>query len=461
MCGNFFGDDSDDQMDQSGARKSRVRQRTVTVDQGDIAEMKAELGKEDIPSSSSQPTFLEEDSFSMATEEFASALDRTIDSSPEEAEDLDATTLASSPVFPSSFSSSAFPNPDESSSFVEPVEADEPTFSSSFRENPADDFSAPQRDSASTFGAPFPSKEPLGIDVPAEEAQAAVVAPVSEVEKTEDAQLSVVAPEQAVTAEGESAEPKKKRRRRRRKRKNVSEVSEDNQNNGHHAAKVDAINPESVDTSNAEPLGVEANNSEADVDDDFGSDSEISTADVLEKRELGSRSSESVASVVEESEMDEQEKVEKISESAVMASQEEEIERSPKGKPSRGRGQRNGRTDAAPSEDAGILMGWLVNYAQDVQGFSIELRSGRYFVGRKSLREDDVVIPDTAISTPHCLVTATKEDGLQVQDLMSEQGTFIKRKGSNSFVQIQDTVEVQHGDTLRFGAYEAVVCLVP
>ena len=122
------------------------------------------------------------------------------------------------------------------------------------------------------------------------------------------------------------------------------------------------------------------------------------------------------------------------------------------------------RQEAPKSKQAeaanGVLVGWLVNYAQNTNGTSIELRSGKYFVARQRLRDDDLVIPDSAISTPHCLIKASK-GSLQIQDLMSEQGTFIKKEGSASFVSVEEAGVIGHGDRIRFGAFEVVVCLVP
>ena len=105
-------------------------------------------------------------------------------------------------------------------------------------------------------------------------------------------------------------------------------------------------------------------------------------------------------------------------------------------------------------------MGWLVNYAQNSAGTSIEIRSGKYFVARQRLRDDDLVIPDSAISTPHCLLKASKGT-LQIQDLMSEQGTYVKKSGSSTFVPVDEASILEHGDRIKFGAFEVVVCLVP
>jgi len=107
----------------------------------------------------------------------------------------------------------------------------------------------------------------------------------------------------------------------------------------------------------------------------------------------------------------------------------------------------------------GILVGWLVSYSNNSNGFSIELRTGKFFVAKQKLREDDLIIPDSAISTPHCLIKVSK-GSLQVQDLMSENGTTVKKKGTNSYVPSDEVSAVEHGDKLKFGAYELSVCLV-
>jgi hypothetical protein len=117
--------------------------------------------------------------------------------------------------------------------------------------------------------------------------------------------------------------------------------------------------------------------------------------------------------------------------------------------------------EASLALDEGALVGWLVNYDQDAKGVAGEIRSGKFFIGRQRLRKHDMVIGDSAISTPHCLMAASCSGGLVVQDLMSDQGTFIKKRGAGSFVKVQDSTKVEHGDCLRFGGYEVLVCLVP
>lgn len=147
----------------------------------------------------------------------------------------------------------------------------------------------------------------------------------------------------------------------------------------------------------------------------------------------------------------------------VMASQESNVHENVfgRGGDSRSQGGPDFAEAGVSAQEEGTLLGWFVNYEQDSRGVGGELRTGRFFIGRQRLRKNDMVIPDSAISTPHCLIAASRAEGLKIQDLMSEQGTFIKRRGKDSFVQVRDVVTVEHGDSLRFGGYEVLVCLVP
>ena len=115
-----------------------------------------------------------------------------------------------------------------------------------------------------------------------------------------------------------------------------------------------------------------------------------------------------------------------------------------------------------PTEETeGTLLGWFIHFGQDPRGTSVEVRSGRFFLGRQKLRGSDMVIADSTVSTPHCLITSSAQDGITIQDLMSEQGTFVKRAKSNSYAPVQQVITLEHGDWVRFGQYEVMVCLVP
>ncbi|OVE79798.1 hypothetical protein BVY02_02280, partial [bacterium J17] len=149
-------------------------------------------------------------------------------------------------------------------------------------------------------------------------------------------------------------------------------------------------------------------------------------------------------------------KKEEIMDTPVAASPEKKASQS--GNASRQ--QSSGASNVNLSKE-GSLFGWLVNFSQDPTGVAREVRTGRFFVGCQRLRSSDMVISDDSISTPHALVNASFEEGLKVQDLMSEQGTMIRRANEPTYVQFTEPIEIFHGDWIKFGNYELMVCLLP
>jgi hypothetical protein len=111
-------------------------------------------------------------------------------------------------------------------------------------------------------------------------------------------------------------------------------------------------------------------------------------------------------------------------------------------------------------EDA-TLVGWFVNYSTNAKGLSFEIRVGRQFVGRQSLRGDDLIIQDSAVSTPHCLLDVDGSTHVMLQDLMSEQGTYVKKNGNSEYERIDSSIQLEHGDRVKLGSYELVICLIP
>lgn len=106
------------------------------------------------------------------------------------------------------------------------------------------------------------------------------------------------------------------------------------------------------------------------------------------------------------------------------------------------------------------LVGWLVNYNGNTCS-TIEVREGRFFISAESVKGADLVIENMNLSVPHCLVRASTLEGLRIQDLMSDGGTFVKKQTDGEFRKIDDSTVVEHGDWLRAGDYEALVCLIP
>jgi len=115
---------------------------------------------------------------------------------------------------------------------------------------------------------------------------------------------------------------------------------------------------------------------------------------------------------------------------------------------------------ATKKASAGELIGWFVTYGDNKKGEAIEIRSGRFFISSGKVREDDMIVNHDSISTPHCLVKSGA-DGIQIQDLMSEAGTFVSKAGSKDYLQLLESAKLAHGDSVKFGEYEVLVCLVP
>lgn len=121
----------------------------------------------------------------------------------------------------------------------------------------------------------------------------------------------------------------------------------------------------------------------------------------------------------------------------------------------------NNKNLSRSNSSKGELFAWLIHYGQNSKGEATEIRSGQFFIGRERLRDADIVVSHDSLSTPHVLVKAGIAGGIVIQDLMSEHGTLVKRGGESSYKQHAEPVEVCHGDWLRLGEYEVLVCIVP
>lgn len=107
----------------------------------------------------------------------------------------------------------------------------------------------------------------------------------------------------------------------------------------------------------------------------------------------------------------------------------------------------------------GRLAGWLVNY-RDSDGKAIEIREGKFFVSRSRVKDSDMVIDDRSVSSPHALCAVGVGQRLRVQDLMSDNGVFVRRRDEMEYVRIVETAELEHGDWVKFGEAEYNVCLI-
>jgi hypothetical protein len=112
------------------------------------------------------------------------------------------------------------------------------------------------------------------------------------------------------------------------------------------------------------------------------------------------------------------------------------------------------------------LVGWLISYAVDEKGAYHEIRAGRSLItsldGSDQILEQKVISIDGAgIDLPHAALKASSKHRLMLNDVFSQQGTYIRKAGSNSESKVEGPIEVGHGDWLRFGAESRFqVCLI-
>jgi hypothetical protein len=415
MCGHVFDSDDDDatDADEPTKAKSRVRQRTISVSRDDLGEIAQAEDTSQVAGNEPELEARGEDSFAF-TDKFSPS--STPDKQAPELFEIDRAGEAE----PTSnlFEESSAVDADDTREFREAAVEDDPE--------------------STIFGAP------LFGEVDSDDA---------ETESGEDDDSLDESADSANENEEDGSDEPKRKRRRRRRRKKRSSADEGSEESAEQVAEPSTAPDEyagdttdsEVDSSIAmEPEAVAEIQAEA---PDL-SLSEISTEMPVkdETRKINREQ------IVEQSKVEE-----------TIFKGKENMETQEAVNQHGNAGHRNSSSAESKMEQAadGALVGWLVTYGPDGKGTSIELRGGKFFIGRQKLRENDMVIGDSALSTPHCLVVAEPGSSLQIQDLMSEQGTFIKKQGAQNFIKVEDLVAIGHGDTLRFGAYELLVCLVP
>lgn len=117
------------------------------------------------------------------------------------------------------------------------------------------------------------------------------------------------------------------------------------------------------------------------------------------------------------------------------------------------------RTSVPSMDMKGRLFGWIVSF-KNPNGKAFELREGKFFVTKNSLKENDLIINDESISTPHAMVTISKNNGLVVQDLMSDMGIFLKHSKDAEYEKQELPFKITHGDWVKFGNVEYLVSLI-
>ena len=105
------------------------------------------------------------------------------------------------------------------------------------------------------------------------------------------------------------------------------------------------------------------------------------------------------------------------------------------------------------------LIAWFINF-ENPNGEATEIREGRFFISGSKVKESDMVIRDKNLSSPHCLVKA-EGSGVMVQDLLSDEGTCIKKSGSTDYKALEVATVIENGDFLKLGDFEVMLCLLP
>ena len=58
------------------------------------------------------------------------------------------------------------------------------------------------------------------------------------------------------------------------------------------------------------------------------------------------------------------------------------------------------------------------------------------------------------------MVNVNAEHGLRIQDLMSDRGVLRRSRDADSYQREEEVVEGEHGDWIRIGDVEFLVCLI-
>lgn len=414
-------------------KKSRVRQRTVSIAGEDLKEFKEKIETADSSGTHRPEAF----SFDLAVDE-----DNHDDEISLAGGEIPARSISkptSEPGFTTQHSRPAVAGIEEGSPFRLGTQARDVVFSQQSDRNPSEAPSWPGEVSKG-LNEPNEGKVLAEISSGKERNGAAQETRPAEFESVEDFQVA----DESGPTNDESAEGKKKRRRRRRRRKK-SETNplEATSNSGANAER-EAVLEEFVE---ADSMKIkESTHLESSKEQRLAHEHELAQVQLEATLER-----ENVREIKVEKVFENQEKeMEAIEETAEMTPQ----------KPLKTQNKPSSVATGGSSSE-GVLVGWLVNYDDDPKGSAAELRSGRFFVSSERVRESDMLISDSSLSTPHCMMKASEDEGLIVQDLMSAHGTFVRRSGEKSYSQYSEAIEVFHGDWIRFGNYEVMVCLLP
>ena len=91
----------------------------------------------------------------------------------------------------------------------------------------------------------------------------------------------------------------------------------------------------------------------------------------------------------------------------------------------------------------------------------IELRAGKRFITASQLKDSDLVLDHDSISTPHAMLLVLDDGNCVVQDLMSDNGVYVRSFNESDFVKTEERFELVHGQRVVFGDLEFIVVIIP
>ena len=114
------------------------------------------------------------------------------------------------------------------------------------------------------------------------------------------------------------------------------------------------------------------------------------------------------------------------------------------------------------SETEDRLVGWLVSYGLDDMGYSYELRAGRSLITSEPSNNMRVMtLSEESVSAPHAAIKATTKHKVMIQDIFSDQGSYIAKQGTDKEIPVHGPMKLEHGDWIRVGRGSRFqVCLI-
>lgn len=121
-----------------------------------------------------------------------------------------------------------------------------------------------------------------------------------------------------------------------------------------------------------------------------------------------------------------------------------------------------GKMESRQGRQGNRLIGWLVSFGIADTGVAYEIRQGRTFISGGSDGEArTIALVDESVSAPHLAMNASPKHKVLVQDIFSDEGSFLCKSNSAEEMRITGPVYVEHGDWLRVGSNTRFqVCLI-